>query len=169
MDRQPVGIGIGPKIKPSEPKRTPEEEHDLLYSRYMGLNAFRNMKRRTPTTPEVERSVKEKGTSGIGKVQTSSEDAMFLQGTCYGKTEEQPKAFSSDKNERQEFIDNNCSICPVKSGCLNYGLEHTEEGAGGTGVWGGTQPEERAKYRVPLAEGHINPLDTKWFPEYKEP
>jgi len=169
MDKKQVGIGIGPKIKPSEQKRTPEEEHDLLYSRYMGLNAFRNMKRRTPSTPELESAMKEKGVGGLGKVQTRSEDAMFLQGNCYGDEKAREQAFSPDKDERQEFINNKCSTCPIKGGCLNYALEHPNESLGSQGVWGGTHPEERAGYRRSLQEGDINPLDSHWFPKYQEP
>ena len=31
-------------------KRTPEEEHNLLYSRYVSLNVFKNRKMRTPSS-----------------------------------------------------------------------------------------------------------------------
>jgi hypothetical protein len=165
--KNPIGIGISPKIQPKEPTRTPEEEHDLLYSRYMGLNAYRNMKQRAPSTPEIERSFKETG--GLGKVQTRSEDSMFLQGNCYGNEKAQTQAFSKDRDERQGFINNHCSTCPIKSGCLNYALERPNDTLGAQGVWGGTHPEEREGYRRSLTEGLINPLDTKWFPEYKKP
>ena len=166
---KPVNVSITPGVRSKENKRTPEQEHDLLYSRYMNLNAFKNMKKRTPSTPEVEKSVKETGAGSIGKVQTRAEDAMFLQGSCYGNDEAREKAFSTDRDERQGFINGFCNTCPVKGGCLNYALEHPSESLGATGVWGGTHPEEREGYRRSLQEGLINPLDTRWFPEYREP
>lgn len=217
-----------------EIERTQEENHDLLYSRYVMLNAFKNKKRRAPTSSSTDDAYEQgKGQLPIGpiektekeeanpllapnmpgydpkdqrhgelishqkygcdcgaclegdklrnkmllenlersiKTRTNSDSAMFLQGNCSGSGEEgRTKAYSTDKGERQEFIDKNCSTCPVKSGCLNYALEHLSDSEGGLGVWGGTHPDERYGYSRPLQEGSINPLDTRWFPEYREP
>jgi hypothetical protein len=151
----------------TEEKRSLEENHNLLASLYVRLNSFRNSKRRTPTTSELEKSMKEQ--RSLGKVQTKAEDSMFLQGNCYGNQDAQEKAFSTDRDERQGFINDFCSTCPVKGGCLNYALEHPNEALGSQGVWGGTHPEERIRRNRALQEGEINPLDTSWFPEYRKP
>jgi hypothetical protein len=169
--------------------RTPEQEHNLLYARYLTLNAFDAIKRRVPERRSIEKKYDELSNTAPlqedGEVKdrflltslestldsrTKPERSMFLQGSCTTANDElKKKAFSDDKDERQEFINNLCETCPVKSGCLNYALEHPNESVASQGVWGGTHPEERARYRPDLQEGLINPLDTKWFPEYKEP
>lgn len=170
-------------------KRTPEEEHNLLYSRYVSLNVFKNRKMRTPSSgskrtdverrydnltkqiglqddSEVKKRLLLKALDASTDIKTDADKQMFLQGTCTNaEPEEKAKAFSIDRGERQEFIDNNCSTCPIKDGCLNFALEHSDS----NGVWGGTHPEQRAGYNSQLREGLINPLDTHWFPEYKEP
>ena len=173
-------------------ERTQKENHNLLYSLYIRLNSFKNGKRRTPTLKDTEVNFKndlssypvgfnlltEKEKSNLAthtldnvvKERTKSDNAMFLQGNCSGSGEQsREKAYSDNKSERQEFIDKNCSTCPVRLGCLNYAFEHPSESEGGAGVWGGTHPEERHGWIKLLRGGEINPLDSPWFPEYKEP
>ena len=176
-------------------KRTPEENHDALYTAYVTLNATEGSdKVRTPSTPEIqkrfENRTRDLPVDSMGATEESkklrkrlllkalddsvqarskAEEETKLQGNCTTADDKtKNKAFSTDKDEQKEFIDSQCSTCPVKLACLNYALErHSDEGL--HGIWGGTTENEREGYRRSLQEGLTTPLDTPWFPKYQQP
>jgi WhiB family redox-sensing transcriptional regulator len=55
-----------------------------------------------------------------------------------------PEANDSGATRKARGI---CSRCPVQPRCLEYALDRNEQ----FGVWGGTSPQERARFRHPSA------------------
>lgn len=78
--------------------------------------------------------------------------AEFLVGVDLGAEEWQeralcaqtdPEAFYPEQGQSAGDAKRVCSLCPVRTECLKYAVEHDE----GYGIWGGLSEKERREFR----------------------